>query len=423
MRHTFLFVLLAFVLAIVTGLSIAWYRVSNPPYNPSELIKCITSDAVPEESSSPADSGFQAVLDGADQLKKLKRPILEVDRLFRFGVMQNGESGKHSFLIKNRGDADLTLTIDETSCKCTAATIGDSTVKPGMTGEIDVTWKTADFIGEYTQKVLVKTNDPDMSLVELEIRGKIVADARAIPADLSFPAITLHKTSVVSTQIVCYKQPPLTITQVSFLNERAKDSFDIQISELPAEIYGKEPDATGGYKITVTAKDNLPQGPFKETLILKTDSPLQPEIQLPVTGNVVGSISVAGPGWSAEDNVWVLGLLEKGTVGKRVLWILDRSVKTEQAASVQPGQLPEHIKLEIESVEPAWLQVELKDATYLPESGVVRTLVSLTVPENAPVCDYWGRIPDKMAKINLKTSSKENKSILIYVRFAVTNKE
>ena len=411
MKQTVIVLLLSIVAAIVTGWSIAKYRITHPPYSPEALIECIT----PSAPSSVAVGGARVDI--------VKRPILEVDRLYNFGVLQNGEVGKHQFVLKNNGQADLTVEVSETSCKCTAANLGSNVVKPGDSTTIDVTWQTADYLGEYTQKVLLQTNDPDMMMVELEVRGKIVADARAIPSEFDFPNITINTTAQAETQIACYKTPPLKIIGYEFLNPDAQKNFDLKIEPLTESEYQSEPDATGGYRLTLTAKNTLPQGAFSENLVLKTDSALQPELKIPVVGTVVGNISLAGPGWSEESKTWILGVLEQGSVGKKILWVLDRSVKQEDREKIKPGEVPPHVHLEIESVDPKWLQVELQDPVYLPESGVVRTIINLTVPADAPICDYWGRVHEKMGTIILKTSSQSDKSILINIRFAVTTKQ
>ena len=420
MKKSLLFILVSIIAAVVVGRCIARYRITHPPYSEQALIECITP-SVPA-FKNPMDN-INAVLDGAKKYEALAQPILNVERLYNFGILQNGEVGKHQFVLKNTGTADLTVSVEETSCKCTAANLGNDTVKPGESTVIDVTWKTADYMGDYTQKVLIRTNDPDMMMVELEVRGKIVADARAMPSELTFANIPRGYTAQAQTKIACYKNPPLEITGYDYLNPDAKDRFELQIAPLTEEEYQSEPDATGGYGLTLTAKDNLPLGPFSETLVIKTSSPFQPEINVPIYGTVVGNISLAGPGWNEESKTWILGILESGTVGKKILWVLDRSIKAEDREKIKPGEVPPHIKLEIESVNPDWLQVELGESTYLPESGVVRTLIHLTIPADAPICDYWGHVQEKMGTIILKTSSEDEKSILINIRFAVKNKQ
>ena len=420
MKKNLLVILVSIVAAVVVGWLIARYRITHPPYSEQALIDCITPSF--PTFTNPMDS-LNAVLEGSQKYKNPPRPVLSVEPLYNFGILQNGEVGKHQFVLKNKGDGDLTISVEETSCKCTAANLGNDTVKPGDSTVIDVTWKTADYMGDYTQKVLIRTNDPDMVMVELEVRGKIVADARAMPSELTFSNITHGYTAQAQTQIACYKNPPLEITGYEYLNPEAKNNFDLQIAPLTEKEYQSEPDATGGYQITLNVKDNLPLGPFSETLVLKTNSPLQQEIKVPIYGTVVGNISLAGPGWNDESKTWILGILESGKVGKKILWVLDRSIKAEDRKNIKSGEIPPHIKLEIESVNPEWLQVELGESTYLPESGVVRTLIHLTVPADAPICDYWGHVQEKMGTIILKTSSEDEKSILINIRFAVTTKQ
>lgn len=374
------------------------------------------------------------------------RPHLEVDRLFQFGVLQNGETGEHKFVLKNTGNAPLHISVDETSCKCTAAELGNGRVAPGMSTEILVTWKTADFIGNYSQRVLIKTNDPDLPLLELEVHGKIVADARAIPSEVSFAAATYQQSATAQINLFCYKNPPLKIKKARFLDPAASGHFQVDWVSAPQNLIDREADATAGYTLTLTLKNSLPLGPFQQILVLETDSPLQPEIRVPIHGKISGALSVAGPGWDEERKTWILGILDRGATATKTLWIIDRSPKaarganastdlpapanteaasSEAATNVEPqpkSALP-GVKLEIEKVEPEWLKVQLQDPVYLPDAGIVRTVIQLTVPPNAPVCDYWGQHAEQKGQILLKTSSKESKTLLIYLRFAVKNKE
>ncbi len=376
------------------------------------------------------------------------RPHLEVERLFQFGVLQNGETGEHKFVLKNTGNAPLHIAVDETSCKCTAAELGNGRVAPGKSTEILVTWKTADFIGNYSQRVLIKTNDPDLPLLELEVHGKIVADARAIPSEVSFAAATYQQSATAQINLFCYKNPPLKIKKARFLDPAATEHFQVDWVPAPQNLVDREADATAGYTLTLTLKDSLPLGPFQQILVLDTDSPLQPEIRVPIHGKISGALSVAGPGWDEERKTWVLGILDRGATATKTLWIIDRSPKAARGANSlsdsanpepansdpanpepvanaepQPESALPGVKLEIEKVEPEWLKVQLQDPVYLPDAGIVRTVIQLTVPPNAPVCDYWGQHTEQKGQILLKTSSKESKTLLIYLRFAVKNKE
>ena len=384
-------------------------------------------NATVEKNKQTTPDGKIAKKTGIDAGKP--QPHLEVERLYQFGVLQNGEVGEHKFVLKNTGNATLNVAVDETSCKCTAAKLGDGRVLPGKSVEILVTWKTADYMGDYSQRVLIKTNDPDLPILELEVRGKVVADARAIPSELSFAAATYRQSADAQFNLFCYKNPPLNIKGYRFLDPAAEEHFKLSWSDLSKETVERETDATAGFALTLTLNGNLPLGPFQQVLILETDSSLQPEIRVPIHGKVSGAISVAGPGWDEDRKTWVLGILDRGATATKSLWIIDRSPKsvgnsnTEAADEEKSGNKKPGIALEIVKVEPKWLQVQLQDPVFLADAGIVRTVVQVTMPPNAPICDYWGHQPQQKGQILLKTSSEESKTLLIYLRFAVKNKE
>jgi len=109
-------------------------------------------------------------------------------RWHTFGLTKPG--GKHatSFLVRNRGDADVTLTLTETSCGCTGAAMDtDGRLLPGQTCKIDVTVETdrqTSFHESVTLQFVGADNKTTRS--RLHLYGNQHATARLMPGSVEF---------------------------------------------------------------------------------------------------------------------------------------------------------------------------------------------------------------------------------------------
>ncbi len=59
---------------------------------------------------------------------------------FDFGVMEPGTKGEHTFVVKNSGDAPMTLEVIGSTCKCTIGKLDKSELQPGEETNINLTW-------------------------------------------------------------------------------------------------------------------------------------------------------------------------------------------------------------------------------------------------------------------------------------------
>jgi hypothetical protein len=93
-----------------------------------------------------------------------------------FGAVKAGTPLKHSFMIKNTGDATLTITSVAPGCGCTAADF-DKTIEPGKEGKITLEIKnTEHYKGEVSKNATVTTNDPERQSFQLILRASFVTE-------------------------------------------------------------------------------------------------------------------------------------------------------------------------------------------------------------------------------------------------------
>ena len=95
---------------------------------------------------------------------------------FDFGRAVKNRTLQKEFSIRNFGSEDLVIESVSTTCGCTAALPESKLVKPGGATPLRVTLETRDYSGRVERKVLVRSNDPTTSLVEVTVVATVGAE-------------------------------------------------------------------------------------------------------------------------------------------------------------------------------------------------------------------------------------------------------
>lgn len=106
-----------------------------------------------------------------------------------FGTLTQDKKVQHNFTIKNSGDAPLQIKQLNASCGCTAAKPSSSTVPPGKTAEIQVTFDPANFSGKVKKTVQMVTNAGKSPNYVFHLEADIVEEVQVAPRQLSLGAI------------------------------------------------------------------------------------------------------------------------------------------------------------------------------------------------------------------------------------------
>lgn len=91
-----------------------------------------------------------------------------------FGRVPQGEKGKHSFVLKNATQKDLTIIDVHASCGCTTAAVEKKALAPGEETQIEVTFNSSGYSGAIQQFVYVRTDDLDNPIVRYIIKADVV---------------------------------------------------------------------------------------------------------------------------------------------------------------------------------------------------------------------------------------------------------
>lgn len=200
---------------------------------------------------------------------------------FDFGKVTEGELVQHEFVVRNDGQAPLEIKRVAPACGCTVAEIPMSTIQPGASANLLVSFDTKGFFGEKVKPVLIYTNDPANPSFEVSLKGEVERDVRIEPPRLYFGVVSKGKSS--SKYIDVETDPDSGINVMEVLSR----SELIQIQE---ETVGSE---AGRKRYRVSISPELPVGVFRNRLLVKTSSERNPAISVPVFARVEGDLMLA----------------------------------------------------------------------------------------------------------------------------------
>ena len=136
--------------------------------------------------------------------------------------------------------------------------------------EISVTLSKEAKPGAYSGKVTMRLDDKEMEFVEFHFYGKVLGAVIPTPSYFVFGRI---KTTETVSKLVTLSGPP-------------GKTFKIVSSKVPAEFLALSIEEQGLKKvITLTAKD-APEGRMRGNVVIQTDIPGNPPLEIPVYGRV-----------------------------------------------------------------------------------------------------------------------------------------
>jgi len=109
--------------------------------------------------------------------KSKKTPRIAVEPpSFDFGRVPVQRVAQKEFTIRNFGKKDLVIESVSTTCGCAVAHLETKVLKPGRTTPMKVHLETGTGRGELSRSVLVRSNDPTRSVLEVKLRATVVPE-------------------------------------------------------------------------------------------------------------------------------------------------------------------------------------------------------------------------------------------------------
>jgi hypothetical protein len=95
---------------------------------------------------------------------------------FDFGRVLPRRALRKEFRLRNLGDQVLVIGRVSGSCRCTAAEADAASLEPGASTPLRVELETPEAPGSIEESVVVRSNDPEIPLLEIVLRATVVAE-------------------------------------------------------------------------------------------------------------------------------------------------------------------------------------------------------------------------------------------------------
>ncbi len=205
-------------------------------------------------------------------------PKIQFDTLtYSFHTVNLNQKVTYNFKFKNVGTADLVIKDIKTSCDCAAVENIHRPVPPNGEGEIIATLSTGSTVEDKNESIFVYSNVPKQPPVELKLYAQVVSEITIIPSELVFSDLSFgHEMT----------------RQVTLINSKDKDfRVDKIVTGSPNLIARISSQIAGKVVVSVTVNSAVPVGHFSGNLKIYTNNKIVPVLDLPVSGDVQGSLS------------------------------------------------------------------------------------------------------------------------------------
>ncbi|HZZ71192.1 MAG TPA: DUF1573 domain-containing protein [Pirellulales bacterium] len=390
------FILSPLVLGVLAGIVMARYEVGVPRV---PLLPPPDQPTLAKKNPAAAVAAPVAVPNGTPKL-------VVAETAFDFGTLPPQKPSQHAFLFQNQGTGELQLSKGKSSCFCTVAEIEKPLLAPGESTRVTLEF-TGQHIGPFSQHVTVGSNDPHEPVVVLNISGLIRPLVVSDPEQFALGTISAKEPKAVELRLYAFGDLPLRVEKHEFTDPKWAADFDISDRSLtPAE--AKSAEAKSGVLLTITLKSGLPSGRIQTRILLTTNIPDQPVVEVPFEARLVGDVSLLGRGWNADDQSVTLGAINQAAGAQRELSLVvrgERGAKTEfKIASVQPGLL----------------QVKLGTPRAVGENNHLwQTPLTIKIPPGSPIVNHLGGAQGAPGEIVLESNHPDAPRLRLQVKFAI----
>jgi hypothetical protein len=219
-----------------------------------------------------------------------------------FGTIPKTNKVSQEFEIRNDGNAPLLLREARPDCACAVASF-DKEIAPGATGKVRAQLDPVEFTGPIRKQIVVFTNDPASPELQLTMTAVVKPEVLMKPGYARYIYVQKEKTGTIGQTLWAADGRDFKVLAVESPYPFLKTTFrEATAEERLAEHAGKQ------WKVFTTLDGDSPIGALVKPVIVRTDHPLQKEIELQVSGFVRPAIAVTPPtidwGTLTKDKVW-----------------------------------------------------------------------------------------------------------------------
>jgi hypothetical protein len=222
------------------------------------------------------------------------------ERTFDLGTVARGSKLRHSFPVVNRTEQDIHIADTIKKCGCTEVRLGARDIPPGTQTYIEVVLDTTRFQGYKASGVTLVLDRPSSVSIDLNLNAFIRDDVTLSPGTIDFGTVTRGDTPTIA----------LTLTYAGGQSGWKVVAMETVGPYVTAEL--SETARTSGsaqFQLKATLSGDLPVGPFKDEITLRTNDPRAPVIPVSVAALVQGRVTIS-------PSTLVLGRLKPGQAVK-----------------------------------------------------------------------------------------------------------
>ncbi len=205
------------------------------------------------------------------------QPVLKVAEgtSLDFGTIYRGEQFERKLTLKNTGTDTLVLGNVEASCGCTGTMLSSNRLAPGQTGSLLIKFNSKNFSGPVHKTVTVHSNSAEAERTLIEFTATVFDEIILTPPQFWFKDTPLGKPTTLTINLKNAGKDTLRVTGYRTLLKELKLT-------LP-----KQPIAPGAsVDIPATITPVQLTSIIADRVFLETNNPRQPDVAVPVYGNV-----------------------------------------------------------------------------------------------------------------------------------------
>ena len=303
-----------------------------------------------QSDETTSDDGNTKKAEGKKPKGPRAKAVID-NAVHQLGNIETHTSHSHTFVIRNEGDAPLTLKNNGTTCQCTLSDLEEVTVEPGGQHEITLTWKPEHPTEKFSKGANIGTNDPDQRLIALRGEAKVSGVLDAKPSG-AWTVGSLFKSKPSHFEGTVYSRVKENIEIV----EMTADSSKVELDSEP--ITDKKVleslDAKCAHKVLVKVLPGLPVGDFVSYINVKVNAGGEMDMKFEVRGRRSGPYLIQGPSnWVASHNLIDFKRFPaaEGKTVKLTMYLEKNDDAKEPLKVIEQTADPEFVKVKIEHDE------------------------------------------------------------------------
>lgn len=199
-----------------------------------------------------------------------------------FGVIATGSEAKKLVEIRNGYNQSVHISSVSTTCGCSAATPGKTTIGPGETGTVEVKMNTHKFRKKKDSNLIIRFDQPRYAEVRIPIQAYIRSDVVFDPGLVQFGNVDVGAGASKELQIRYAGRADWDIVDVKISNK----SLSARLTE------GTRTSDRVDYALTVKLDPSASAGRLRDLITIVTNDRSNPYVPLMVEGVIVPDISV-----------------------------------------------------------------------------------------------------------------------------------